>query len=160
VMRCTLSLREMAETCALGIEYSLLELDEVVAWAAQEFATLEAPPEPLLEIAGAIRPHPLDIVRYLRSIPGTYDRVTVFRNLMARARATLLHRPESFSSLTHTLEQMALCGDVPEEFESDCLRLDDARLLAESGAYGSLEDVRRDLRTFLDRVSDGNAIAG
>lgn len=144
---------EAAAVLALSIEFGLDEAREGVDWACELVAALPEPSEKLLELAGLVRPHPLDVIGLLRQIPGPIDERRAFRKLLAKFRRVLLTQPSEWLAVTKTLEQMALRGYVPESLSGPCLRLDDARLLAESGVYGTLEEVHSDLIDFLEKES-------
>jgi|GEM_PF-793483 len=144
---------EVAAVLALSIEFGLDEAREGVDWACELVAVLSAPSEELVEIAGLVRPHPLDVVGLLRQIPGAIDERRVFQKVLAKLRRVLSTQPSTWPGLTTVLEQMALRGYVPDSLAGPCLRLDDARLLAESGVYGTLEEVRSELIDFLEQES-------
>jgi hypothetical protein len=143
-------LREQAEVLALVIEHGLAEPAEAVTWACQLVSEQEHPSEATLELAGALRPHFLDVLDMLRRFPGTADPVRVFRSFLARARDLVHQQPEAWSRITIALEQMALRGEAPEVLGDACRSFDDERLLAENGTYGSVHEVRAELIAFLE----------
>ena len=146
--------REYAEALALAIEYGLADPREAIDLACRLVVEQANPSEPLLELAGALRPHPQDVARMLRHIPGPADPVRVFRKVLATARHHLLESPTAWPRVTVALEQMAIAGQVPESLASPCYMLDDQRLLAEQGVYGTIEQVHADLLAFLDTEAE------
>jgi hypothetical protein len=110
-----------------------------------------APDALVLELAGLVRPHPLDVVGILRRIAVGADTALVFQRVAALLKRLLVDDPGTLSRITFMLEQLALQGCIPDAAASECLGFDDARLLAEAGTYGTIEEVRRDLSEFLTR---------
>jgi len=150
-LRCmSLTEQEQAETFALAILGSLATADQAVDWARGLLLILADPPVEVVELAGATRPHPLDIVALLRQFRGERDHERVFRAVLARARDLLRQQPAAFPIVTHALEQMAQHGQVPESLTSPCFSFDDQRQLAEDGVYGTTADVYENLMSFLD----------
>jgi hypothetical protein len=145
-----LTQQEQADVFALAILGSLADADQAVDWARGLLLTLANPPAEIVEIAGAIRPHPLDVVALLRLFRGERDHERVFRAVLARARDLLRRQPEAFPVVTQALEQMAQHGQVPESLARPCFSFDDQRLLAEDGVYGTTKDVYENLMSFLD----------
>jgi hypothetical protein len=144
-------LRERAEVFALAIEYGLTDAREALVWACQLISEQDKPSEPILELAGAIRPHPLDVVAMLRRFPGTADPVRVFRGVLATALDLVRARPQAaWSQITLALEQMALHGKVPDELSGPCYGFDDQRLLAAQGTWGNVSDAHAELVAFLE----------
>lgn len=129
-------------------------MDEAVQWACTIVADAIAPSEEVVELAGAIRPHPVDVIAMLRRIPGSSDPVRVFRQVLARARDFLRATPNAWPQVTRALEQMAIEGVVPEPVAGPCYCFDDERLLAEHGTYGNLEDVHAELLRFLTEEAE------
>jgi hypothetical protein len=146
--------REHAEALALAIEFGLADPREAIDLACQLVVGQSTPSEPILELAGALRPHPQDVARMLRHIPGPADPVRVFRKVLAIAREHLLEHPSAWPQVTVALEQMAIAGKVPELLVSPCYRLDDQRLLAERGTYGTIEQVHAELLAFLETEAE------
>jgi hypothetical protein len=146
----SLTEQEQADAFALAILSSFATADEAMDWARDLVLTLADPPVKLVELAGAIRPHPLDVVGLLRALPGDRDHERVFRAVLARARDLLRRQPEAFPIVTAALEQMAQHGQVPESLAGPCFSFDDQRLLAEDGVYGTTREVHDDLLSFLN----------
>jgi hypothetical protein len=150
-LRCmSLTEQEQADAFALAILSGLATADQAMDWARDLMLTLADPPVELVELAGAIRPHPLDIVGLLRAFRGERDHERVFRAVLFRARDLLRRQPEAFPIVTAALEQMAQNGQAPQSLAGPCFSFDDQRLLAEDGVYGTTRDVYDDLLSFLD----------
>jgi|RhiMethySRZTD1v2_1073278.scaffolds.fasta_scaffold06778_17 hypothetical protein len=143
-------MRDEAEAFALVIETSLLDAHQAVEWARDLMATGAGSVDDLVDIAGAIRPHPLDAVAMLRRLPGTSDPVRLFRIVLRHAADLLRAQPDAWPRVTRALEQIALRVDLPEELAEPCRRLDDERALAEQGSYGDIDDVHAELLAFLE----------
>lgn len=146
--------REHAEALALAIEHGLADPNEAVKWACELITEQDNPFDALVELAGAARPHPLDVVGMLRRFPGSAEPTRVFRKVLGRFRDLLGARPNALPEITHALEQMALRGDVPELLAGPCYGFDDQRLLAERGVYGNVQQVHQELMAFLETEAD------
>jgi hypothetical protein len=138
-------IREQAEAWALAIECGLADSRGAVDWACELVAEQANPLAELIEIAGAIRPHPMDVVAMLRRVPGQFDPLRVFRKFLATSRDFLKERPSAWPRITRALEQMAIHTDVPEPLASPCRGFDDQRLLAEQGIDSSVEKEAQEL---------------
>jgi hypothetical protein len=145
----SLTKQEQADVFALTIVSGLQTADQAIDWARDLMMNLAEPSVELVEIAGAIRPHPLDVVGLLRNFPGERDHERVFRAVLAQARDLLRRQPDAFPVVTRALEQMAQHGQVPESLAGACFSFDDQRVLAEDGVYGAPKDVYADLLSFL-----------
>jgi hypothetical protein len=145
--------REDAEVLAIAIEQGLAAPREAIDWACSLIVEEANPSAPLVDLAGAIRPHPQDVVHILREFPGDADQTRVFRRILRRFREAALARPEAWARLTRALEQMVLSHQVPEALAAQAFRFDDQRLLAEQGIF-SLESVRDEFMEFLEVEGD------
>jgi len=146
----TPELREHAEVLALAIERGFIPSDGAVAWACELVVREEKPSAELVDLAGAIRPHPLDVVGLLRRLPGEADPLRVFRKVLGIARELLRTQPDALPRITRGLELMAIEGRAPAPLAGPCYAFDDERLLAEQGSYGTVEEVRAELLAFLE----------
>jgi len=146
--------REHAEALAIAIERGIARPQEAIDWACQLVVTQTNPSEQVLELAGALRPHPLDVVGMLRQFPGSVDASHVFRKVLARIRDLLHDRPSAWPEVAAVLEQMAINGEVPSSLEGACYSFDDQRLLAEEGVYGNLDQVHSELLAFLEAEAE------
>lgn len=149
-------IREHAGVLSLAVEHGFADYREAIDWACELVAEQTDPMPELIDLAGVIRPHPLDVVRLLQRIAGSADRARVFRRLLARIRDALCMDPGAlpFAHVTRFLEQMAIAGEVPKPLEGSCYWFDDARLLAEQGISGDPDSVRAELLAFLDAEAD------
>ncbi len=146
--------RDYVKALELMVEHGLAEAQEAIDWACNVVVESANPPEEVLEIAGAIRPHPLDVVNMLRQFPGSADSTRTFRKVLTRIQALLRSRPGALPVVTMALERMALGGEVPEEFAGYCYGLDDTRYLAEEGVYGNIEKLRSELLMFIEAEAE------
>jgi hypothetical protein len=106
--------QEHAQALALAIESGLADPGEARDWAARLVVESPTPCDELLDLAGAIRPHPVDVVGVLRRLPGVSDPVRVFRLVLARAHDVLRTDPEALPAVTIALEQIAQRTDAPD----------------------------------------------
>jgi hypothetical protein len=146
--------REHAEVLAIAIERGIASPKEAMDWACELVVAQTNPSEQVLELAGALHPHPLDVVAMLRRFPGSADPSRVFRKLLARIRDLLRDRPSAWPEVTALLEQMAIQGSVPSPLEGPCYSFDDQRLLAEQGDYGTVDEVHSELLAFLEAEAE------
>ena len=146
--------REQAGAFALAIEHGLLDVRGVMDWACDVVAVEASPSEDVLELAGAIRPSPVDVARMLRAIAGSPDRNAVFRKFLAIVRDAVRARANLWPLVAGMLERLAIRGQVPGPLEGQCYNFDDQRFLAEDGSYGTLDAVEADLRAFLETESE------
>jgi hypothetical protein len=142
--------REQAEVFAIAIERGIVSPQEAIDWACELVAARTSPSDQLLELAGALQPHALDVVGMLRRFPGSADATQVFRKVLGRIRDLLRDRPSAWPEVTALLEQMAIDEKVPSTLEGACYNFDDQRLLAEDGTYGTIEQVHSELIAFLE----------
>jgi hypothetical protein len=152
-----LEIREHAELLAWRIKYGFIDSQVAIDWACKHVIAEQSPSEQMLELAGLIRPDPLDVVSALRRIPGVLNNRRLFRRILGVMRETLQCEPELFPRITSALEQMCLHGEVPEEFASECFMFDDSRLLAEQGIF-DLNKVRQDLIDYLNAQAEASDI--
>ena len=153
-------LREHAESIAVAIELGLADANEAVDWACVLVAEQANPSEELLALAGAIKPHPLDVVGLLRALPGSPDPTPVFRKLLGRCLDLLQARPDAWSQVTLALEHLANAGQVPAPLDGPCHGFDGERGLAQQGIYGSVERAYSALIAFLEEQSEPANTAG
>ena len=141
------SIRERAEVLALLIENGFDVEQDTRTWA---LSLLDDPTNASAALDLLETQHPLDAVRVLREMPGSFDRVSAARGVLGWLGAFLKACPSSLDRVTVALEQMALRSELPNDLSGPCYGFDDARLLAEEGTYGSLVQVRADVVAFLE----------
>ena len=90
----------------------------------------------------------------LRRWPGSTDSVRVFRKVLRRALNWLREYPDRLSRVTYALESMAIADQVPAKFAQHCYGLDDLRTLAEQQTYGTIEQLRSELLSFLEAEAE------
>ena len=84
----------------MAIEYGLADPREAIDLACQLVIEQANPSEPLVELAGALRPQPEDVARMLRHIPGPANPVLVFRKVLARTEEmSAVPRPDVIAEL-------------------------------------------------------------
>jgi hypothetical protein len=143
--------RDHAEALALLISSGFVAAREAMDWACELVAAQAQPSEELLELAGAVRTHPPDVVRMLRALPGSSDENRVFCRFAARLRQFLADQPQAWPRVARELEFMAMNEVVPQRVRGDCYRYADALDLADEGIVGTREGVHAELLAFLDR---------
>lgn len=143
--------REHAEALAMLIAGGFVPPREALDWACELVAAQAEPSEGLLELAGAVQPHPLDVMRMLRALAQPVDGERAFSRVAARLRQFLQEQPEAWPRVARDLEIMARCGAVPDRVSGECEGLADELYLAEEGHYGTLESARAELLAFLEK---------
>src|SRR5690349_14356255 len=103
-------IREHAELLAWGIERGFIDSQAAIDWACEQVIAEPNLSEQMLELAGLIQPHPLDVVSALRHIPGAFNHRRLFRRILGVMHNALLRDPGLFTQITRTLEQMYLGG--------------------------------------------------
>jgi hypothetical protein len=152
------ALREHAEAMAWAIENGLEAPRVALNWACLLVAEQADPPEELIELAGAIRPHPAEVVRLLRQLPGSVDRTRVLRKLFARYLDLLRRKPDALPRVTADLERMTIKDEIPEPLDGQCRAFNDALSLAEQGIWGDVAEIRADVLSFLETEGEPESV--
>jgi hypothetical protein len=101
----------------------------------------------------------VDVAGLLRSVPGTRDRGAYLRGVFSRMRGLLAASPTALRLVVHALYLMALDGEVPSKDAENAMRaFDDDVELARGGAFGDLEEIRKQVLRFLNHA--GAQVAG
>ncbi len=147
-------LKEEAYALAVAVEAGLASVDVAISWADRLIAVAPRIPGVLLAVSMPQNGHPQDVVRPLKELAAGVEPGRAVRRVIALMRERFITDPEAYPKLTADLERLALQGIVPnEQAASQMARLDDARLLAEAGTYGSPADILHEFSVFLENES-------
>jgi len=92
------------------------------------------------------------LVSLLGEIPGEIDPTAVGRRLARDLATGLASGHLEIVQVARAMYRITHEGYAPDrEFESEAYSADDGVDLARSGTYGTLEEVHREVQTFLDR---------
>jgi len=146
--------KEDAEVLRHGLLAGCRTVADVVAWADSIIAADTRPDIAIIEVATSARRSRGDVMALLRTVPGDYDPVTVVRRFMADLRVALTAEPNRGPEIADHLYQLAISGELPlEQFGQEPYSFGDRFDLAQSGIYGTNEDVLRALDAYLARHS-------
>jgi hypothetical protein len=148
-------LKQQAEALRIGLLARYVEPDEVVAWADGAIAAGDVPGPELIEVSlGGVLPVD-ELARALKAIPGEISKPAVARTVLSQMAAALRRDSMTCRGIVQALYQMSLDELAPSpDARAEMLQLDDELDLAESGTYGSLQDVHVKLTRFLSEWAE------
>jgi hypothetical protein len=135
----------------LGFEMGLYSRDDVSTWVFAEVERYDVIPDPLLELTVLAGKHDVDVANLLRALaPEVTPEVRMKMEIgtlreMVACDGISLHRAVSWAA--------SVANDVSWDIYCEAIGLEDAYELAENGTYGTVADVERDIRSFLDRFA-------
>lgn len=152
----SLSINEQISYLMVGIELGVFGVPDVVQWADDQIATQEDPAYELIELSLMSESKRYEVANQLVRI-GTpsLNRAEALPCLLAEAHKRLLHDPDFGRVLAEGLYRSWSVSsyDFPEIL-SPCGYFDDAYSLAESGVYGTVDDISRELLEFTSRFQN------
>jgi hypothetical protein len=150
------TLKSDAEALRLGLIAGTTSIGEVVAWADSVILSDRSGEAPtVLDLSVSSRRPVADVVSLLSAVPGAADPRDVGRRLAIQLRTALVNQELSIIAVARAMYRLMLDGYSPDaDFESMAYVADDGVDLALEGTYGTLDDVRRDVRAFLERYDD------
>ncbi len=146
----SLGINEQISFLIGGIDLGVFGVTEVVQWADNQIATQEAPGYELIELSLMSNANRYEIANQLTRVgTPTLSRADVLPCLLAEAHKKLLKEPDFGKVLAEGLYRFWSLSnyELPENL-SPCGFFDDAYSLAESGVYGSTDQVYRELLEF------------
>jgi hypothetical protein len=152
----SLSINEQVSYLRVGIELGVFGVSDIVQWADDQIATQEDPAYELIELSLMRESSRHEIANQLvRTGAPSLSRVEVLPCLLAEAHKRLLHDPDFGRVLAERLYRSWSIStyDFPEIL-SPCGYFDDAYSLAESGVYGTVDQISRELLEFTSRFQN------
>jgi hypothetical protein len=143
------TVKEMAEVYRLGVLTGFFEVADAVAWADSVIETEDHPDYGLIEASLSKRPE--DISVHLKEVKGNIDYTLPPKILMGLMSKQLDRSPDKAFTFARLLYSLAVGSELPQKEAEAADRFDDALYLAESGTYGSVEEVSGELAEFLKR---------
>ena len=143
------TLKLQAEVLRIGILGGYVSPEEAIAWADALIESLSPAPADLIEVSlsGGRRD---DVASALAQVSGSFDEESLRRTLLRKMADIAFSRPQFCRQIARALYQLAVEGRAPTRAdESAMFTFDDAYDLAESGAFGTIEDVDAELREYL-----------
>ena len=139
--------KDIADFFRLGLLGGVVPLREAIAWADSLISASDAPEEAALDLFISESQGRLAAINALGAFTGASDDTLPTHLLLARCNELVrLGQSDEFTVLS-ALRGLPLYDDVYNRVDT----LDDAKYLAEHEHYGTLDDVRADVREFLSR---------
>jgi len=142
-----------ARSLARALAWGFAEPAPIVAWVDELIVAQDRPDWFLLDASLAERRVP-ELVSALESFAdrtGSPPPQLVAHALLGHLHQWLLRHPEDGRRIARLLHHMVVESDLPARgAEGDMYYFDDAYDLADSGVYGSVENVNDELKSFLE----------
>ena len=148
-----MTLRTEAESLRLALILGLIDAHAVVGWADSVIMSDRSSEAPVvLDLSLAAQKPVAELVSLLGQVSGDVDKAAVGRELAGQLRECLRSQRLDIVALARAMYRLLHEGYAPDkEFETMAYVIDDGVDLALEGVYGTLEDVRQEMATFLDR---------
>jgi hypothetical protein len=149
--------KEQAESLRVGLLAGYVSPTEVVAWADGLIAAGGVPEPELIEVSlGGGKPVD-ELARALSAMRGQARRPRLAGVILRQMAAAVRRDATTARAVAHQLYQMWLDDLVPSaEARAQMGRLDDAFALAESGTWGTLDEVQAELVAFLSEWTENS----
>lgn len=156
IMTRSLSVNEQISYLKIGTELGIFSVPDVVQWADDHIATQEDPAYELIELALMSESDRYEIADQLVRIGApSLNRAETLPCLLAEAHKRLLHDPDFGRVLAEGLYRLwSVSSHELPEILSPCGYFDDAYSLAESGVYGTTDQINRELLEFTSRFQN------
>ena len=138
-----------ARVLHVGFDLGFYDRAQLDAWVTHAIEALEAIPDPLLELATLAHRSDQEIVDLLAELaaPGSWEeRARIEIGMLAEMEAK--GRLELGAAIGRSLFAST---DAAFELRGELYGIEDAYELARAGAYGSVEEARREYRAFASR---------
>ena len=158
-----MDLKTEAEIMRICLELELISKSEVISWADNVVAKTDQPDLAVIEVSLAKNHYINDILKVLEDVGGTIDLARLYQEVFALMKTKLQPDPDSETLIARALFRMAINGDVPDKSAAEEMyRFYDDLDLARYGYYKNrtVEDVRKQLRSFLNRYSNNQTAEG
>jgi hypothetical protein len=128
---------------------------EIAAWADGVIKNTDDPPLTVIDLALLSNGHPLDVLGKLSEISLGINSVHVLPQVLGRFAPRLRADPSLGPVVARGLYDIFVEANyrVPDEL-MDIVGFDDAYALAQTEAYGTADDVYRDLLAFVEGFAD------
>jgi hypothetical protein len=142
--------KEQAEALRVGLLAGYVGPNEVVTWADNLIVATDVPEPEIIAVSLVGSCSANDVARALAAIPGVGCREKVAELVLRQMAKAIQRDPKAARSIARMLFQMYQDGIIPSEQAGlQMSRLDDAFDLAESGTWGTPEEVLAELVEFL-----------
>lgn len=153
-MKVSQEIKSRAEALRREFLLGLTSAAEVIAWADGVIAAEREPDISVIELAMAGHRGPADIVHLLAAIPGEPSDALVRHLVFCRLRDVLRAQPQRLRRFGSIFLLLASERFAPtDEAVNEMYALEDRLDLARGGALGDLDEIRKDMQAFLDRVT-------
>jgi hypothetical protein len=149
----TFRLKCEAEALRIELAVGLVDVADVVAWADRLIGADAAGGAPvLLDISLSSRKSVVDVMSLLGEMPGQFDPHAVGRRLASNLAERYATGEVDVVGAARAMYRIMLDGLAPDEdFEDDARWADYGVELALDGLEGTLEEVGREIASFLER---------
>lgn len=144
-----------AAELALGLRLGIVTKEDVIAWALNSIAKLDAPPMALIDLTYKQKADQ-DILDGLSQLSSGVGLLDVFPRVMEKVGEVLRHNPARLDSISDGLYQLYVDLDyeVPAKFAA-IGHFADAVSLADEGTHSTRKQVLQDLLEFADSFKEG-----
>jgi len=148
--------RNEAEALARALEFGLLDVPDVIAWADAQILREDRPSEALCDLSLARGPYPVDGAGMLRRFPGTPNSPVAARLLLSLMKERLKHEVACADRIAGMLYRMALADEIEDPSLREISRWAwDELDLAE---FGDIEESREEIvRQMVDALAAATA---
>ncbi|MDH4043590.1 MAG: hypothetical protein OEW06_03955 [Gemmatimonadota bacterium] len=144
------SYRKSADALRFAIAAGYRSVADAVTWADQIIAADPAPPGEIIDVALGERLDRSRIAELLMAVPGESRPVEVAREVLRQLHDELNEDRLTADAIATLVYNMAALGYLPEgEFGFEPWALSDSFELAMTGIYGTYEDARARLASYL-----------
>lgn len=141
--------KDIADFFRLGLLGGIVPILEAIAWADGIIAASDSPEEAAIDLSLSESQGRLAAIDALGAFTGASDDTLPTHLLLARCNELVRLGQSDELTLLSALRGLPLYDDIYDRVDS----LDDAKYLAEHEHYGTLDDIRADVREFLSRFS-------
>jgi hypothetical protein len=147
--------REQSEALRLGLIGGYATISQVAAWADQLILEDRASEIPALLELSLLPPEAIaDAVSLLGTVPGNCSQAQVGRHVAGLIYERLKVGDISTERAARALSMHTIEGYAPDrEFESMAYSFDDRVDLARQGIYGTIEEARDEMLSYLERFA-------
>jgi len=146
-------LKSRAEAFRKELLLGLTSTKDVIAWADAVIAEQDKPHISVIELSMAGGHGPCEVADLLKAIPGEGSEAAVRKLVFCRLRDVLRDRPEELHRYGSIFLSLASERFAPsEDAIAEMYMLEDRLELVRGGIFGDLDEIRRDMLEFLDRI--------
>lgn len=152
-----LSLKDEAEIYRIGLITGLFVKNDVVSWADKIISIQENVEYEIIEVSLLGSSSKINIASKLFQIKGILNSqhvINVFLGLCSNSYNSNKFTDEDMCIFLYHLISNKIDIPISSDIEQKINYLSDGYYLASEGIYGDLDDIRRDLKEFLDQYTD------